>query len=186
MVPAPLAHVKPPHVQLATGMRTHGPAARGAGIRRAPGPSPRAGQCAHRIFLSRMNTPTRPDSAPPLHPASVAAIRARERAFTWGVRLAVAGAAMSVVGSLMTAHAAGWPLTLAGTAVVALGLVLALTRLPSQAFYNGLPGALDDKERHRCVACGDRGIARPRATSRALWNRPRCLCARCGQFLFVE
>ena len=133
-----------------------------------------------------MNTSSNPATTQPLHPASVAAIRSRERAFTWGVRLTVAGAATSVAGSLMTAHAAGWPLTLAGTASVALGLLLALTRLPSQAFYNSLPGALDAKERHRCVACGAPGIAQPRSTSRALWNRPKCLCAKCGQFLFVE
>ncbi|ARU03436.1 hypothetical protein CCO03_00945 [Comamonas serinivorans] len=98
----------------------------------------------------------------------------------------MAGAACSVIGSLMTQLPVGWPLTLGGTAGVVVGLVLALGRLPSQAFYNSLPGALSAKGRHQCVRCGHTGIARPASTSRGLWNRPRCRCAQCGQFLFVE
>lgn len=136
-----------------------------------------------------MTTPTTPSATPsatPLHPESVAALHTRLNLFTWGVRLAIAGALVSVAGSLVTSHPAGWPITLTGTALVALGLVLALTRLPSQAFYGTLAGAHDAKGRHRCVVCGDRNIKRPGLASGPLWNRPRCRCARCGQFLFVE
>lgn len=141
---------------------------------------------------SSMNAPA-PQSAPPapvaasvLNPTSVAALNARERGFGWGIKITMTGAVCSLIGSTLTATAAGWPVTLTGTAVVAVGLWLAVGRLPSQAFYNSLSGALDAKGRHQCVACGDRAITRPAQQKAGLWNRPKCRCGRCKQFLFVE
>ena len=55
----------------------------------------------------------------------------------------LAGALVSIVGSTLTQHAAGLPVTLSGTAIVVVGLILALRSLPSQAVYSQLPGALD-------------------------------------------
>ena len=122
-----------------------------------------------------------------LHPEAVAAINARAQLFDWGIKLTVVGAVASLVGSMITAHPAGWPITLTGTALVAIGLLLALTKLPSQAFYSRLPGAQDAKGRHQCVACGDRNITRPvAARAGGLWNRPKCRCSRCQQLLYVE
>ena len=137
--------------------------------------------------LRNLDNGAMPEPTPTLlHPQSVATINRRLNLFRWGVRITLAGALVSIVGSTLTKHAAGLPVTLSGTAIVVLGLILALRSLPSQAVYSQLPGALDAKGRLQCVACGGRGLSRPSSAKGGLWNRPKCTCSSCGQVLFVE
>ena len=137
--------------------------------------------------LRSLDNGAMPEPTPTLqHPQSVATINHRLCLFRWGVRITLAGALVSIVGSTLTQHAAGLPVTLSGTAIVVVGLILALRSLPSQAVYSQLPGALDSKGSLQCVACGGRTLSRPASAKGGLWNRPKCTCSSCGQVLFVE